>query len=352
MARGSGKRAADKAEAMTPQSKEELTKYIVLLAENAKPPVLQKNIVKFAPQITTFIIFFKVQVLPFLARVYDLILESIEKAKPYYYKYQMEDLVPALGGLVMCFFGGEFPLLIVAVESFLVTSWNPVKDAVSDLMQEFYKALEENKKDEQVDADNDGIPDVEQISDAAYYQRKFLLAARVLDPEKCTKALTACTQAFIVVLGAVKLTFVRALSLGAAIGEMGKRTVAKHATPKLTQLCPEEYRKWVPTAIDYLCTIGAVLLALAMQRLISAFHSAMRGGLIFVRKTLGYFNKLGFIKFDHEQSNLDEIAGLALAAIGFLFQFSNGFSLWFPLNVLLFPVSFFEFSLQCIVAIF
>jgi len=358
MARGSGKKAAALAEQQKPESKEELTKYIILLSERAKPPVLQKNIEKFAPQIATFILFFKYQVVPILIQISDVIQEAYEKAKPYYYQYQLEDLLPALAGLVMCFFGGEFPLLIVATESFLVTSWKPVKDAVKDLLSEYHHAAveqakeEEHKKDEAKDDDGDGVPDVQQISDSEYYQRKFLLAVKVLDPEKCTKALTVCTQAFIVVLGAVKLTFVRALSLGAAIGEMGKRTITKHVTPKLTEICPEDYKKWVPTCVDYTCTIGAVLLAFLMQRVISAFHSAMRGGILCINNLLQYLNKRGIYAFEKGDSNLDEVAGWTLAAIGFLFQFSHGFSLGFPLNLLLFPVTFAEFVLQCIVAIF
>lgn len=352
MARGSGKKAAALAEMQKPESKEELTKYIILLSERAKPPVLQKNIEKFAPQIATFILFFKYQVVPILIQISDVIQEGYEKLKPFYYQYHLEDLLPAFAGLVMCFFGGEFPLLIVATESFLVTSWKPVKDAVKDLLSEYHHAAEENKKDEAKDEDGDGIPDVQQISDTEYYQRKFILAVKVLDPEKCTKALTVCTQAFIVVLGAVKLTFVRALSLGAAIGDMGKKSITKHVTPKLTEICPEEYRKWVPTVLDYTCTIGAVLLAFLMQRVISAFHSAMRGGILFVQNLIQYLNKRGITNFNHEESNLDEIAGWTLATVGFLFQFSHGFSLGFPLNLLLFPVTFAEFILQCIVAIF
>jgi len=350
MARGSGKRAMGRATSMPPQSKEEMTKYIILLAENAKPLVLQKNIQKFAPQIATFVLFFKFQVVPLLIQISEFIQENFEKVKPYYYKYQLDELLPAFGGLVMCFFGGEFPLLIVAVESFLVTSWKSVKDVIHDMMEEYHRVVveeEQEKKNEKPAGENE-----DDESDAALYQRKFLLALRVLNPDKCTKALTVCIQAFIVVLGAVKLTFVRALSLGAAIGHMAKHTVAKHVTPKLVETCPEEYRKWVPISIDYFCTIMAVLFAFFMQRIISAVHSAMRGARLFVKNTLVYLDKRGYIKFNKNESNMDEIASWALAAFGFLFQLWNGFSVGFPLNLLLFPVTVSEFILTCVVAIF
>ena len=48
------------------------------------------------------------------------------------------------------------------------------------------------------------------------------------------------------------------------------------------------------------------------------------------------------IKFNEEESYLDEIIGWIVAAIGIYFQIRLGFSLPFPLNIILFPFSFVE----------
>mmetsp|Transcript_6478 Transcript_6478/g.14308 ORF Transcript_6478/g.14308 Transcript_6478/m.14308 type:complete len:90 (+) Transcript_6478:769-1038(+) len=51
--------------------------------------------------------------------------------------------------------------------------------------------VEENKKDDQVDEDGDGIPDTRQISGKELLQRKAKLVLAKMDPEKVNAALTA-----------------------------------------------------------------------------------------------------------------------------------------------------------------
>lgn len=351
MPRGSGKRAEERAAAAAaarPTSSEDIEKYVCIIAEKA-PASLQKPIVQSAPHIATVFMFIQNTIVPLVQLAYAKILGFIEIAKPYYYKYQLDDLLPALAGFVMCFFGGDFPLLIVAAETFYTTSKASVLRSLGELREEWEKGLEAHKKDEDEDADGDGTPDVKQISDAQYVQRKMFLAAKVLDPEKVKRAVGVCTQAFLVILGAIKVAFVRALALGSALGEMAKKTVHKNLTPKLVELTPPDYQKWVPFCLDYSCTILAVTLAFMLQRLISAVHSAMRGGLLFTRTVIEVANKRGFIKFNHEESNIDEAVGYALAGLGFLFQLT-GHSVMFPLNFITFPVTCIETLLQCAVA--
>jgi len=83
-------------------------------------------------------------------------------------------------------------------------------------------------------------------------------------------------------------------------------------------------------------------IAYYVQAVISAFTSAMIGSLMMSRAIIRMLKKRGFslrglIAKDHEDSNLDEILGYILAAIGFYTQFSLNFSTPFPFNYLLFP---------------
>jgi hypothetical protein len=90
--------------------------------------------------------------------------------------------------------------------------------------------------------------------------------------------------------------------------------------------------------------------AWTVQRVISALHSAMRGGLMLSRNLLQYLHEMNILHINAETSVLDEVAGYALAALGLYFQLSYGFSLPFPLNVLLFPFTLLEYLLLAMIS--
>jgi len=349
MPRGSGKRAADRAK--TDAWKQEDYQNFIVELSNSAPEKVKPLINTAAPHVALICFLFVTQVLPLIEKAYAKACELYEKAKPYYYQFQLQDILPAVAGLVMCFFGGEFPFLIVAGETFYTTSKKAVCEAVDDLKEQWEKGVEAHKKDEAADDDNDGCPDVQQITDKEYLQRKAILAIKVLEPEKLQRACSSLTQCALIIIASVQVGFVRALALGRAIGDIGKKAVGKHVTPVLTEMTPPEFKKWTPFVIETGCTVLAVLVAISLQRIISAFHSAVRGGILFTQTLCEVLNNRGIIKFDHSSSSLDEVAGWSLAMVGFLFQISMGFSLFFPLNIILFPITMLECVLQCVVAI-
>lgn len=92
-----------------------------------------------------------------------------------------------------------------------------------------------------------------------------------------------------------------------------------------------------------------VSIAWSVQRILSAFHSAMRGGIIFSRNILEYLSKMNYIHINHEETMLDEAVGYGLALVGLYFQLAYGFGLPFPLNILLLPFRMAEYFLIWIV---
>merc|ERR1712216_109775 len=136
------------------------------------------------------------------------------------------------------------------------------------------------------------------------------------------------------VLVVLKVQFAKTIALGAAIGNFINKPISAVATPILVHTVPKDYHKWIPTVIGYTCKSIAISIAWYVQRIISAFHSAIRGGLMFSRGILAYLNKRGIITFDEDESYLDEILGWSLAALGFYFQFRLNFSVPFPLGLL------------------
>ena len=98
-----------------------------------------------------------------------------QKAQPYH----PNDLLPALCGLAMVFFGGQFSYLIAAITAVQVTgTYASIRKAVVDVYEEMEHVFVESKKDDAKDADGDGVPDVQQIDSKAKVQRKIILAAK------------------------------------------------------------------------------------------------------------------------------------------------------------------------------
>ena len=57
----------------------------------------------------------------------------------------------------------------------------------------------------------------------------------------------------------------------------------------------------------------------------------------------------GQIQLTEDQTNVDEIVGWTVAAVGLYFQFSNGMALPFPFNILLLPLTIVEKVLRYLV---
>jgi hypothetical protein len=95
--------------------------------------------------------------------------------------------------------------------------------------------------------------------------------------------------------------------------------------------------------LDWLCKSIGITIAWQIQTVISAFTSALAGGLIMSRAMLLIFFH-GTMK--HEETNADEIASYAFAAVGFYFQYYMSFSTPFPLNIILFPVELVEYYIR------
>jgi len=89
-----------------------------------------------------------------------------------------------------------------------------------------------------------------------------------------------------------------------------------------------------------------VSIAWTLQRIISAFHSAVRGGQIAGDALVVMLKNAGILKHGPHDSFADEVVGYLLAFFGLATQIKHGFSLPFPANLLLVPVSFVEVGLR------
>jgi hypothetical protein len=267
------------------------------------------------------------------------------------YEVVPEDILYAFFGLMLCFFGGTFAATIAAIEAFRMTGWEQTRSNMLSLYEDFKTIKAAHDADEQKDDNNDGVRDVSQRSASELLARKVHVAlVSIKEPEKINNALMGIASSCLSVVAVLRVEFAKTVTLAVSIGNSMRAIAEQFAVPVLNKVVPESYRHWVPTVINYVCKTIAIAFAWYIQKVISAFHSGIRGGLMFSRRLMDYANKQGYIKINHEESFIDEIVGWGLAAIGVWFQVRYGFTLPFPLNLLLLPVSILEWFIIWVVS--
>lgn len=256
--------------------------------------------------------------------------------------------VLAVIGLMMCLFGGHFPVLIAACEAFYLCGFQQSQESLMQIYVEFQHVKEQDEIDNQKDDDGDGIADVDQIPPSALLIRKLnLFILTVKNPEQLTTACGHIAIALAGVIATLKVQFAKSIALGVTIGDMLREPAVRYFGPLLKIAVPEAYHKWNSVLINMVCKLIAISIAWTVQRIISSVQSALRGGLMFSRNMLILAAKHKFLpNIDLEKTYLDEAIGWGLGAACILWQLRSFYTLSFPFNFILFPVTAAETSLQ------
>eukprot|EP00616_Rhizochromulina_sp_CCMP1243_P016807 CAMPEP_0118975282 /NCGR_PEP_ID=MMETSP1173-20130426/15329_1 /TAXON_ID=1034831 /ORGANISM="Rhizochromulina marina cf, Strain CCMP1243" /LENGTH=361 /DNA_ID=CAMNT_0006925147 /DNA_START=57 /DNA_END=1142 /DNA_ORIENTATION=- len=306
---------------------ERWTKLISSASESA-PPAAVPYLKMMAPVLSA--------VLVGLHMALPLILSAAAAVDKFFQVVPAQLLVAVFGALI-CFFGGMYPATIAAMEAWQQAGGRRAYENARDLYIEFKRVMHKSAEDDLKDEDGDGIADVDQISGKELFMRKAHIALTTCDPDKLNGAIQGIYTGWVGVIAVLKIQFAKTIALGSAIGDFLYSPALRVATPVLVHLIPEDYHRWIPSLVLYVCKSIALSIAWYVQRVISAFHSAIRGGLLCSRGVLNFMNSRGIIDFNDTESYLDEIVGWSLAAAGFYFQFMMGFSMPFPFNLLLWP---------------
>lgn len=262
------------------------------------------------------------------------------------YKSLPTNAIEFLAGFVFCFFGGLYPTLFAAVQAAEHGGRKTVVESVGALAEEALTIIEESKKDDKEDKDKDGKADVEQISNSEYVLRKTKLVFKKMNPEKVDKAIASLYRVWLAVLAVLTLQFARTISLALSISDFLKMPIDRFIAPTLSLAIPEEYKKWVPTLLGWIAKSIAMSIAWYLQTIISAFSSALIGGLMMARALYHVLVKRGYVSGSHEETSVDEILSYVFAAAGFYFQFKLAFDVPFPFNLLLWPLEFAEWRIR------
>eukprot|EP00638_Chattonella_subsalsa_P010007 CAMPEP_0117745950 /NCGR_PEP_ID=MMETSP0947-20121206/7667_1 /TAXON_ID=44440 /ORGANISM="Chattonella subsalsa, Strain CCMP2191" /LENGTH=330 /DNA_ID=CAMNT_0005563203 /DNA_START=83 /DNA_END=1072 /DNA_ORIENTATION=- len=290
------------------------------------------------PMWTNFIKFLDI-ITPIIARIVSVTMLFLDVCPT--------EILSALFGLALCFFGGTFVVTIAAIEAFRHSGWETTKGAIKVLYDEWEVFRLNSREDDEKDEDGDGIPDVKQVDATALASRKFkLFLVNCKDPNQVNIAISGIWTSTLAVLATLKIQFAQVIALGVSIGSMLRGPAKSFVGPALQRVMPQDYHKWIPSVLDWTCKAIAVSIAWFIQRVISAVQSGIRGGLMFSRNLMKYANKRGIISFTDEDSQIDEIVGWTLAAVGIWFQLSHFFALPFPWNIILIPLRVLEYILM------
>lgn len=268
------------------------------------------------------------------------------------YKRLPKRAATCLYGVGICFFGGRYAVSIAAIEAFQATGGGQMLIWIEDIKDEASKLWDANAKDDEVDADGDGVADVEQISNDKLAMRKTKLFLRVADPEKISLAAGGLWCGYMGVLAALKFQFAKTVALAHSIGDNLRPLAAKFFAPVMLHLIPGEYHQWVNPLINFGCKSAAMCVAWRIQLVMSSVQAGIKGGLIVSHCLFDLIRERGWMSATDDETIADDVIGWTLAGCGIYQQLWRGGACPFPLNVFMWPLDFLEVWLKWSVTYF
>jgi len=288
---------------------------------------LGKRLEKFAGPVFNFVL-----------DVSPAVIKACEKGYAIYKSLPLE-YVKLVFGALLCFFGGFYPTVFAALQAAEHGGLSTVGNALSALSDEVLVIVAENKKDNKVDDDGDGIPDAQEVEGREFIKRKIKLVLAKVNPVKVNDAIASIYKVWMSVLAVLTIEFARTITLSLTITKFVEKMVNRLVLPVVKAATPKEYQKWCPIVLGWWCQSIGISIAWKIQTVISALTSALAGGLI-VARTVMLIRSKGTKNPD--DTYLDEVVAYILAFVGFYFQYNHSFAVPFPFNVLLFPVKIAE----------
>lgn len=133
------------------------------------------------------------------------------------------------------------------------------------------------------------------------------------------------------------------------LADIATQHVKEPAEAWLRTLVPEEYAKFVPLAVRYALRSAGVWLAFVIARFGNAACTAARGAQLMTGSLLDVLGRNGLINADtFKDPALRSQVHMAIALLGMVVQFYLRFTVPFPLNLVLLPISILEWTLMAV----
>jgi hypothetical protein len=183
------------------------------------------------------------KVLPFVIKAGNLIYKLWSQLD--------QDLIDSIIGFVFCFFGGLYPTLFSAIQAAEQGGRAKLVEAIGDLAEEAIIILEQSRKDDKVDADNNGKADVDELDSHEYVERKTLLVLSKMDPKKVDNALSSIYSVWMCVMAVLSIQFARTVQMANSIAEFMEQPVHRFIAPIIMAATPDKYDKWIPVILTW-----------------------------------------------------------------------------------------------------
>ena len=240
-------------------------------------------------------------------------------------------------GLFVCLFGGSFVRLIAVAEALHVTGAYATAAAALAELREHVEVVAEAEK-----------TDGRRKSMAVL--RKDRQYKRIVSRKISVYASAIRNPA------ALRITFARTLVLGVSVAATVQPALRRDFAPAVAATLKPMHRQWAPTIIDVCVRAVCVAIAWRLQRVLSAWHSAVRGGVACAKALGRVLKRKGWVPArvalasDEEPYRgtdstgpiigglyADEVVGFVLAACGLRLQLSRSFGLPLLLRLALLP---------------
>jgi len=324
-----------------------VARYIQSVSDVGDNPKLQETLENLKPYVIGALGVLR-YVIEGYFRLYSAVYAVVEKLPA--------DELKFVVGFILCFFGGVFVALIAAIEAFRTMGGQSLYDDLGYIKVELDNVVKAHDADEQVDANRDGVRDVEAMGSQELVQHKAMVFMQSInDPKRLQGAVGNLWSAYLAVIATLSLKFAQTTAYALAIAEMVKFPITRVVAPPLAYALGPSLVNWVDVIIDSTLKAFVILLVWFFARIRAAFYSGLRGGQMLGAATVqicqkwGLTDSLPFVKkpFNPDDSYLDEVIGYPLALLGFYFQMVHYFGvLPFPLDWLLWPLSFIEGLLE------
>jgi hypothetical protein len=275
------------------------------------------------------------------------------------YKILPKNVIKMVFGGCLCFFGGTYWAVLSAVEAARTMGGQRLLDDAEVVYEQMQHATAAIEADSKIDANHDGVADVNAMSPSQRVNHTMVVAMRAVEqPELLQRALGNLWSAYMSVLATLRFELARTMAAVLAFVEMIEFPVCRMLSPMLVHALGKERKQWAQPLISSALYVGACVVALYIQAIVAAFYSAIRGGKMFADGLIMFLAGRGWVDkipglnrcvstpFDPDESYVDEVLGFGLAAVGFWWQLSHGFELQFPLNLVFWPLSLLQTFLE------
>lgn len=276
---------------------------------------------------------------------------SAVRAVTMFYAILPVDACLAQAGLVYAFAGGYYPTLFAALQAARHCGWEVMVGAVNDLAEEAVAAIQacDFRPSRGFHPRTNGAP----MASGKILTQKTKIVLATIDPMKINQAVAALYTTWMGVSTVLEREFAKTIALSVTIADYVKPITDMILAPPAYRCVPRAYHKWVPVILGWSCKAVAMSVAWRIQRVLTAYTSAIAGGQMFSRSCFRMLRKrgvrlFGLIPEDCDRSYLVELIGFTIAAFGLYSQIGDGFDfeIPFPINLVTWPFGLAERWIQ------